>query len=138
MEPFFTLRNLSKQKKNIYPQEDLKVGLVYQKKGLDAQATKFFNSYAAFCEKDESIYKSMNLAMKYVNAGKNDQAIAQLNVFATQENYFYWILIYLEIDPLMKPLKNHPEFKEVIQKIEDRFWKNQTQLRKSLEEKGLI
>jgi TolB-like protein/AraC-like DNA-binding protein/Tfp pilus assembly protein PilF len=123
---------------DIYPQEDLKVGLVYQKKGLDAQATKFFNSYAAFCEKDESIYKSMNLAMKYVNAGKNDQAIAQLNVFATQENYFYWILIYLEIDPLMKPLKNHPEFKEVIQKIEDRFWKNQTQLRKSLEEKGLI
>ncbi|WP_027077474.1 helix-turn-helix domain-containing protein [Maribacter antarcticus] len=139
---FFYFEKFSKAKEKyglgIYPQSDLKIGLVYQKKGLDAQAAKFFNSYAAFCEKDQSIYKSMHLAMKYVSAGKNEQAIEQLNVFATQNNYWYWILIYQDINPLMKPLKNDPEFKEVIQKIEERFWKNQKQLRKSLEEKGLV
>ena len=123
---------------DIYPHEDLKIGIVYKKMGFDEQAADFFRAYADYCETDESIYKSASMASKYVQEGKNDQAIEQLKVFATQNNYWYWILIYLEIDPLMKPLKNHPEFESIMQKIEDRFWENQTQLRKSLEDKGLI
>ncbi|MDB4286049.1 helix-turn-helix domain-containing protein [bacterium] len=123
---------------DIYPHEDLKIGMVYQKMGLSKQAATFFSAYDAYCEKDQSIYKSMSLAMKYINEGENDQAIEQLKVFATQNNYKYWILIFIKIDPLMKPLKSHPEFEGVIQKIEDRFWENQTKLKRSLEEKGLI
>ncbi len=78
------------------------------------------------------------MATMYVKEGKNDQAIEQLKVFATQDNYKYWMLVFMEIDPLLKPLENHPEFEGVMKKIKDRFWENQTQLRKSLEEKGLI
>ncbi len=123
---------------DIFPQEDLKIGKVYEKMGLNEEASDYFNAYAAYCEKDQSIYKSMSLAMMYANAGKNDQAIEQLKVFATQDNYQYWILVYMEINPLLNPLKNHPEFDETMQKIKDRFWKNQRKLKKSLEEKGLI
>jgi TolB-like protein/AraC-like DNA-binding protein len=123
---------------DIYPHEDLKIGKVYQEMGLYKQAVTFFSAYDAYCEKDTSIYKSMSLAMMYINEGKNDQAIEQLKVFATQDNYKYWILVFIEIDPLIKPLKSHPEFDEVMQKIKDRFWENQTKLRKSLEEKDLI
>jgi TolB-like protein/AraC-like DNA-binding protein/Tfp pilus assembly protein PilF len=121
-----------------YPHEDLKIGIVYQKMGLYKQAATFFSAYDAYCEEDQSIYKSMSLAMKYINEGENDQAIEQLKVFATQDNYKYWILVFTEIDPLMKALKNHPEFEGVMQKIKDRFWENQTKLKKSLEGKGLI
>ena len=78
------------------------------------------------------------MLMMYINEGKNDQAIEQLKVFGIQDNYKYWILVFMEIDPLIKPLKNHPEFDEVMQKIKDRFWENQTKLKKSLEAKGLI
>jgi TolB-like protein/AraC-like DNA-binding protein len=123
---------------DIFPQEDLKIGKVYEKMGLNEKASDFFNAYAAYCEKDQSIYKSMSLVMKYVNEGKNDEAIEQLKVFATQDNYMYWVLVFMEIDPLLKPLKSHPEFEGVIKKIKDRFWENQKKLRKSLEEKGLI
>ncbi len=139
---FFYFKKFIKEKEkyglDIYPHEDLKIGIVYKKMGVDEQAADFFRAYADYCETDESIYKSASMASKYVQEGKNDQAIEQLKVFATQNNYWYWILIYLEIDPLMKPLKNHPEFESIMQKIEDRFWENQTQLRKSLEDKGLI
>ncbi len=55
-----------------------------------------------------------------------------------QNNYWYWVLIYQEIDLLMKPLKNHPEFEAVMQKIEDRFWEHQSQVKKALENKRLI
>jgi len=139
---FFYFKKFIKAKEkyglDIYPHEDVKIGMVYKKMGLDEQAADFLRTYAAYCEKDQSIYKSSSMASKYVQEGKNDQAIEQLKVFATQNNYQYWVLVFMEIDPLMKSLKSHPEFEGVIQKIKDRFWENQIKLRKSLEEKGLI
>ncbi|WP_430965360.1 helix-turn-helix domain-containing protein [Spongiimicrobium sp. 2-473A-2-J] len=125
-------------KLNIYPHEDIKIGVVYEKMGLEEQAVDFFNAYAEYCEKDKSIYKSASTAMKYAHEGKNDKAIEQLKVFAAQDNYQYWILLFLEMDPLVEPLKSHPEYDETIQKIKDRFWENQAELRTSLEEKGLL
>ena len=123
---------------DIYPHNDLKIGKVYQKVGLYKQAATFFSAYDTYGEKDQSIYKSMSLAMRYINEGRNDQAIEQLKAFATQDNYKYWMLVFMEIDPLMKPLKNHPEFEEVMQRIKDRFWENQAKLKESLGVKGLI
>jgi TolB-like protein/AraC-like DNA-binding protein len=123
---------------DIYPNEDIKIGMVYEKMGLDEQAAPFFRAYADFCETDQSIYKSASMALKYVQEGKIDQAIEQLNIFATQDNFKYWILVFLEIDPLMNLLKSHPEYDKTIQKIKDRFWENQAKLKKSLEQQGLI
>ena len=123
---------------DIYPYEDIKIGLVYEKMGLDEQASEFFASYADYFENDESIYKPASIAALYTHEGKIDDAIEQLKVFATNSNYQYWILLFMKIDPVFKPLKNHPEFDEVMQKFEDRFWENQNKLKKSLEEKGLI
>ncbi len=122
----------------IFPQEDIKIGEVYEKMGLEEKAKDLFKSYDAYCEKDQSIYRSASLAVKYAREKKYDKAIEQLEVFSTQDHYQYWILLFLEMDPLMKPLKRHPEFEEVMQKIEDRFWENQAKLRESLEEKGLL
>ncbi len=123
---------------NIYPQEDGKIGLVYEKMGLKDQAADFFKAYAEYCEKDESIYKSASMALKYAHEGKIDQGIEQLKVFALQDHYQYWILLFLERDPLIKPLKRHPEYKKTVQKIRDKFWENQAELRISLEEQDLL
>ena len=129
------------RKKNgleIYPHEDIKIGVVYSKMGLRNEAADFFNAYAQYCENDQSIYKSASMAVKYAHEGKKDKAIEQLKFFAEQDNYQYWILLFMEKDPLIKPLQSHPEYEETIQKIKDRFWEKQTKLRKSLEEKGLL
>ncbi len=123
---------------DIYPHEDVKIALVYKKKGFEEQATNFFNAYAEFCEKDQSIYKSASIAVKFAYKGKNEEAIEQLKIFATQDNYQYWILLFMELDPLMKPLKSHPEFDGIIRKIKERFWKKQYNLKNMLENKGLI
>lgn len=135
-EKFVKARN--KQGMDIYPHEDIKIGLVYEKMGLYEQASKFLAAYAAYCENDESIYKPASIAALYTYEGKIDKAIEQLKVFSTKSNYQYWVLLFMKVDPAFKPLKNHPEFNEVMQKIEDRFWENHTQLKKSLEEKRLI
>ncbi len=122
---------------DIYPQENITIALVYKKMGLDTEAKKFFSDFSDYCEADQSSYRSVNLVSKYAYEGKIDEAIEQLRIFSDVENYLYWFLL-IEDDPLIKPLKSHPDFERLMQKIKDRFWENQKQLRKSLEAKGLI
>lgn len=128
-----TERNL-----NIYPHEDLRIGLVYDKMGLETEASAFFKSYSDYCQNDESIYKSASLAFKYAHEGKISEGIEQLKIFSTQDHYQYWLLLFLEKDPLIKVLQKHPDYQKTVQKIKDRFWENQAKLKKSLEENGLI
>ncbi len=122
---------------DIYRQENIKIAEVYKKMGLNTEAEKFFNDYVEYCQEDQSSYKSVNLAWKCVYEGKFDQAIEQLNIFSEAENYPYWFLL-IEDEPMIKQLKSHPEFDNIMQNIKDRYWENQTELRKSLEGKGLI
>ncbi|MDF1697408.1 MAG: helix-turn-helix domain-containing protein [Saprospiraceae bacterium] len=122
---------------NIYRQENIKIAEVYKKMGLNAEAEILFNDYVKYCEEDQSIYRSVNLVWKYVYEENFDEAIEQLKVFSEVENYPYWFLL-IEDEPMIKRLQNHPEFEQIMQKIKDRFWENQTNLRESLEDKGLI
>jgi len=123
---------------DIYKHEDVKISWVYKKMGLDEQAARFFDTYVAYCEKDESIYKSASMAVKYVVEEEYDKAIEQYKIFATQNSYQYWIVLFNEKDPILQALKGHPEYDGILQKIKDGFWENQTQLKKTLEDKGLI
>jgi len=123
---------------NIYPQEDIKIAWVYQKMGLQEQASKFLDNYKAYCKNDESIYKSASMAVMYAYEGKYEEAIEQLKIFATQDNYQYWILVFQDIDPILKPMENNPEYRKTLQKIKDRFWKNHETIEKVLVDKGLM
>ncbi|MDB4293575.1 AraC family transcriptional regulator, partial [Maribacter sp.] len=122
---------------DIYVQENVKIALVYKKMGLDREAENLFNDFSTYCEEDNSSYRSVNLVWKYAYEGKINQAIEQLKIFSEVGNYLYWFLL-IEDDPLINPLKNHPEFENIMQKIKDQFWQNQAQLRTSLEEKELL
>jgi len=121
----------------LYPNEDIKIAYVYQNIGLQQQAADFFSTYVAFSEGDQSIYKNVWLAMQYAYEGKIEQGIEQLQIFSNQDNIQYWFLM-LEDDPVLKPLKDHPAFPQIIQILKNRFWENHEKLRISLVEKGLI
>ncbi|MGA9327293.1 MAG: helix-turn-helix domain-containing protein, partial [Salegentibacter sp.] len=115
---------------DIYAAENAKIALVYEKVGLDEEAKKFYKSYSDYCEKDQSIYRSVNLAIKYAYEGKNERAMEQLKLFSNENNYPYWFLL-IEGDPILKPLKNHPDFEKTMQKIKDRFWKKHDKMKAS-------
>lgn len=123
---------------NMYPQENLKIGLVYDKMGMQDKAESYYKAYAEYCENDQSIYQPVSLAMKYLHKENLNLVIEQLKLFATKNNYQYWVLLFIEEDPLMNTLKSHPEYEEVIQKIRNRFWDNHKHLKKSLKDKELI
>jgi len=122
----------------IYRQEEnAKIAVVYGKMGFHTEAEKLFSDFSKYCQEDQSSYKSANLVMKYAYEGNIEQAMEQLKIFSEVENYQYWYLS-IENDPLLKPLKSHPEFDGLIQKIKDRFWENQARLKEELEEEQLL
>ena len=116
----------------------MKIGMVYEQMGFEEEADACFESCAAYVEADESIYKSASLSSIYTREGKLEEAIEQLKTFASQDNYQYWILLFMEKDPSVEPLKQHPEFEGIMNTIKTRFWENQERLKKTLEEKGLL
>ncbi|MCF1422877.1 helix-turn-helix domain-containing protein [Mangrovimonas futianensis] len=128
-----TIRSL-----DIYPQENLKISQVYEQLGYKEQADAFYESYVSYCENDQSIYQPASLAMRYIHDGEMELAIDELNKFAAKNHFQYWILLFLEKDPLMKNLQYHPEYEAVIKKIEKRFWENHEQLKQSLKAQNLI
>lgn len=123
---------------DIFPYEDAKLSLVYQKMGFPELAAAYFESYAAYCEADESIYKGASLAAKYGHQGDIESAMEQLKLFSRQHNFQYWIVLFYEMDPIIEPLKAHPEFEEVMEQVKNRFWEDHEKLRSTLKEKGLI
>ncbi|WP_154853527.1 helix-turn-helix domain-containing protein [Cyclobacterium xiamenense] len=135
-EQFVTERE--RQGLGIYPQEDIKIGTVYEKMGYPERAGEFFDAYARYCEEDQSIYKSASMAVLHAREGKIEEAMEQLRIFSNQDNYQYWILLFFEKDPIIAPLKDHPEFETRMQRIQSRFWENHATLKKSLDAKGLI
>lgn len=126
------------KKIDMYPHENLKIAITYEKMGDVEQAKVYYDKYVDFCKNDGSIYKSASLAIQHLYDGDKDEAIEQLKVFATQNNFQYWIVLFIDKDPLMKKLQSHPEYKQTIQKISDRFWENHSQIKKTLNDSKLL
>lgn len=122
----------------IYTHENAKIGLVFAEMGHKEEAEKLFESYLEYAENDQSIYKHLSLAMYYSYMGKTKEALEHLKLFSQEDNYFYWILLFLETDPLVDNIKDHPEFRKIVKDLESKFWKNHKMIKASLEEKGLI
>jgi TolB-like protein/AraC-like DNA-binding protein/Tfp pilus assembly protein PilF len=133
---FITVTNA--QGLDIYPQEDIRIAVTLEKMGMENEAQAYVESYAQYCEEDQSIYKEASTAVLHAYRGEYDKAIEQMNLFAMQDNIQYWILLFTDEDPIMNPLQNMPEYQKVMQRIEDRFWENHEKVRKSLEKEGLI
>ncbi|NQV02478.1 MAG: helix-turn-helix domain-containing protein [Bacteroidia bacterium] len=123
---------------NIYQGENAKIGVVLSNVGLPEKSEEYCNNYKGYAENDHSIYKHLNLAVYYSYQGDTTRALEQLKLFSKQDNYHYWIILFLEIDPLVDNIKDLPEFKKILQDIETKFWKSHKQIKASLKEKEFL
>ena len=126
------------QQLDIYPSEDAKIAVVFANVGLKAESVRYFDTYLNYANNDKSIYKNLSLAMYYAYKGNTEKTLEQMKLFARQDNYMYWTLLFLKIDPLIDPIKDNPEFQLLLQEIETKFWKDHQRIKGSLEEKGLL
>ncbi len=126
------------QQLDIYPSEDAKIAIVFENVGLKAESDRYFESYLNYANNDKSIYKNLSLSVYYAYKGDTEKALEAMKLFAQQDNYMYWVLLFLKIDPQIDPIKDNPEFQQLLQEIETKFWKDHQRIKGSLEEKGLL
>jgi len=126
------------QNLDVYRGEDAKIGLVLSKMGLEEESEKYFAIYLAYAENDRSIYKHLSLAVYYSFMGDNQNALEHLELFAQEDNYYYWLILFLKIDPLIDNIKDLPETQKILDDIEAKFWDYHEQIRVSLGEEGLL
>jgi hypothetical protein len=76
--------------------------------------------------------------MYYSYHGDTENAVEQLKLFSQQSNYHYWVILFLEIDPLVDNIKDLPEFRKILSEVEIKFRVYHDQIKASLKEKGLL
>jgi tetratricopeptide (TPR) repeat protein len=126
------------QNLDVYKGDKSKIGLIFSKLGFTDESERYFKEYLDYAENDESIYKHLSLAVYNAYFGNTDKATENLELFSQQENYPYWYILFLEIDPLVDRIKDDPEFRRIMDNMEAKYWKNHERIRKSLEAKKLI
>ncbi|MBA7539879.1 hypothetical protein ES705_32164 [subsurface metagenome] len=126
------------QNLDIYRYENDKIEVVLSKMGLIEESEKYFNDFKDYTENDISINRHLNLSMLYSYRGDTKRAIEQLELFLQQNNYDYWVTVFLKMDPLIDNIKDLPEFKKILSDIEIKFWNSHKQIKASLEEKELL
>lgn len=125
------------QQLDIFKHENLKIGFILSKMGLEEKSEEFIQSFKDYADNDRSLYKHLNLAVYYAYQGDAQKAIKHMNLFSKEDNYYYWVLL-LEMDPVIDPIKDLPEFKKVMGDIETKFWNTHKEIRMTLEEKELL
>lgn len=123
---------------NVYVYENAKIAETAARMGEQQYADSLMKTYGEFLKQDNSIYHNLSMAMHCAYHGKNKESIANIREFVTKENYFYWVVLFLEIDPLVDNLKPLPEFQELMDDMEAKFWENHNSLKKELKSKNLI
>ena len=133
---YLEIKNAAKL--DIYPEEDVKIAFTCQQLDKSNEAQSYLEAYYKFAESDNSIYKDIYMCYYYAATGEIEMAIKALDNFSKQEEFHYWTVLYLDIDPLLDDLRDQKEYQRISKKIKSQFNAFHTQMKTSLEEKGLI
>ena len=105
--------------------------------GRKEEAKQYYESFLAYAEKDQSLYKDLLYSSYYAATGQRDKAVKYLKAFSEKDNYQYWIVLFLDKDPVIRKMAGHPDYERTLKKINDKFWAKHKQIRKMLEAEGI-
>jgi TolB-like protein/AraC-like DNA-binding protein len=123
---------------DIYHAEDGKIALVYSMVGETKKSDMLLEKFREFSENDNSIYKHLSLCAYYSYKGEVNKALDQLRLFSKEDNYHYWIILFIEIDPLLDNIRDTEGYKKALKTIKVKFEKYHERIRATLEKEKLI
>jgi hypothetical protein len=123
---------------DIYRHENLTIGFVLAQVGDNEKAQTLIEDYRQYVEADKSIYHDLGLSAYYSYRGDQKRAVEHMKLFSKEDNVQFWIIAFLEADPMMESIKNNPEFKKYFEETKSRFWKKHDALKAILNSKGLL
>ena len=103
-----------------------------------AESEKLFREFKLYAEHDETIYKHLNLALYYAYQHEAEESLVHLKQFSEAQGINYLHILFLEMDPLFDPVKDLPQFGEILQAMKAKSREEREAIRNRLREKGLI
>ncbi|MBS1509048.1 MAG: helix-turn-helix domain-containing protein [Bacteroidetes bacterium] len=132
------LRIRKAQKLDVYRHENLVIAYVLAQRGLKKESDELVTDYKAFLDADKSIYGSLGLSAYYAYLGDTQKATEQMKIFATQDNVQYWIILFLDKDPILERIVANAEYKKYFDEVKSKFWKEHDRLKVVLDENRLL
>jgi len=124
---------------DIYRGENLKIGLVYKELGKEREADMLFADYKDYIQNNQSVYTNLGWAAYYAYADRDaEKALQHLKSFVDADQYFIWVVLFLDQDPLMDHICNHPRYQKIINKMNRNFEKRHERIEKMLQQEGLL
>jgi TolB-like protein/AraC-like DNA-binding protein len=119
-KPFVEIRKTLRL--DLYKHEDARIGVTFARMGFKPESEEFVRSFREFAENSRTMYKNLHLTVYYCVTNEPSKALQHMKLFSQEENFHYAVL-WLEGDPLMDPIKDHPDFRLAMKEIERKFWK---------------
>jgi TolB-like protein len=118
---------------DLFRHEDVRIAITFKKMGLNDEAESLLRSFREYAENSRTVYKHLHLAMYYSAISDTAKALEHMKLFS-QENDFHFVVLWIENDPVIDPIKSHPEFKAALKNIERKFWKTHEEIEVNLRE----
>lgn len=125
-------------KLDVFQYENMLIGKIYERMGEKSKAKELYSSHRSYIDRDQTAYKNLALSFIYCTEGNKAKALEHLKLFSQEDNIQYWIILFLDKAPDMTPIERSPEFKQVADEIERKFWATHEKLKQRLEEKGVM
>lgn len=123
---------------DVYHYEHLKIGDSFIRNGREEEGLALIKSFKDYAEQDKSRYKDGNLAAYYAYHQQLDSSRYYMERFSSVDNFPYWVLLFIEKDPVMAPIVDKVWFQQVLLTMKNRFWKNHDRIKKQLERENLL
>jgi len=123
---------------DIYPGADINIAYVLEQLGRSDEAQSYRKRYFDYLQGETSIYRELGEAVYHASIGEEAQAMTSLQAFAEQEGYQFWMVMFINRDPILRPLAANPAFEATIKRIKDKFWKQHREMRTVLEAEGVM
>ena len=132
----------------LWPNFVQRVGLFYRFQGLEAEAETYFNLQIEYCLREielgrrraeRNLNSYYDLATTYAAIGETEKAIENLRIWLTRpviELRMFWY--YLREDPILNPIRDEPEFQQILNEAESKYQAEHERVRQWLEEDEMI
>jgi len=96
------------------------------------------SEFKAYADQDRSLYRPLHHAIYYAYYEQNDKVLSYLKEFAEEDDFHYWTILFMKIDPILEGVLNEEDAKKIIEKIEKRFWSKHERIKNKFDREDLI